>query len=202
MAKKPALVEKTATIDEIIAAIEAMPATAMYRLKRYAEGKIKALSWAARGRDSEDLINEAVRSTLEGATNGGKGRKWNTERTPLLVDHLRGAVRSIASHWKEAADEDERTASDITYENEAGESVDPVERAESRAVPVDRQHEAKARVDRLIDLFQDDEQCQFVIILKLEGLTPQDIREQLRLSAAEYEATWKKIQYRAQVNGI
>jgi hypothetical protein len=93
--------EVRATTAEVMAAIESLSAEEFRRLKKAAGYRIRGLGRAAQHRDYEDLLGEALASTLKGAEGGAEGRKWAKDRV-RFVKYLLEAMRSIANHWKES----------------------------------------------------------------------------------------------------
>src|ERR1043165_7035542 len=92
--------ESAATREEVVAAVEALTHHEYLRLEQDARWRIRGRGRAARGRDWEELLREAISATYEG------NRRWNKE----LVDfsrHLIGVMRSTSSHWREQFDPDE-----------------------------------------------------------------------------------------------
>jgi CheY-like chemotaxis protein len=82
---------------EIDRAITALTSSELLRLQRFAKFRVRGLGRAASGRDWEDLLGEALYRTLMGA-DGQNGRNWNKKVT--FVQHLAGAMSSIANVWK------------------------------------------------------------------------------------------------------
>ena len=120
-----------ATRDDVERAVESLSSADESRLAQYARYKIRGLGRRAMGRDDEDLRGEAIKSIWIGAEDGEEGRRWKKNTVPF-VQQLLGAMRSIASHWKAAHDEDEAYLdSELAVETEYGEVLSPVENASS-----------------------------------------------------------------------
>lgn len=84
--------EIVANTAEVLCALQALAQPQLLRMKKYARFRMRAIGDAARGRNDEDLLGEALTATLSGQ------RRWK----PLAVDfekHMLGAMRSISSHW-------------------------------------------------------------------------------------------------------
>ena len=91
--------------DEIDRVIAALTDGELLKLKHFAAFRVRGLGRASCGRTWEDLLGEAKLATLKGAANNGTGRRWKGDVD--LVTHLRGAMRSISSHWKRDFDKQE-----------------------------------------------------------------------------------------------
>jgi hypothetical protein len=121
MEKKPSREvheETAATPVEINQAINTLRPAELLRLKKYAQFRIKGLGRASQGRNAEDLLYEALNATL------GGNRQWNTSVS--FPVHLRGAMRSISSHWKERFDDAEALLeAEVISTTSAGEAYNP-----------------------------------------------------------------------------
>jgi CheY-like chemotaxis protein len=83
---------------EVERAINALTSADSLRLEQFAKSLIRVPGRSAGGRDWEDLLAEALYRSLIGAGDPQNGRHWN--RKVPFVQHLAGAMRSIASVWK------------------------------------------------------------------------------------------------------
>src|SRR5437763_7081265 len=92
--------ERAATREEVVAAVEALTRHEYLRLEQYARWRIRGIGRAARGRDWEELLREAISATYEGS------RHWNKESVDF-PGHLIGVMRSISSHWRDQFNPDE-----------------------------------------------------------------------------------------------
>jgi hypothetical protein len=88
-----------ATKHEVDRAINTLTPTERLKLKHFAAWTVWGLGTASCGRSWEDLLGEAIATTLAGARNNGRGRTWRIANVDF-VTHLSGAMRSIASHWR------------------------------------------------------------------------------------------------------
>lgn len=185
-----------ATRDDVERAVESLSSADQMRLAKYARYKIRGLGRMAMGRDHEDLLREAIKSTWIGAEESDEGRRWK-KNTVSFVQQLLGAMRSIASHWKAAHDEDEaHLDSELAVETEDGEVLSPVENAPSGAPSQQRVLIAKETLNSVYRMFQDDDDAALVIEGIKEGWSGPEIVEQLGLSQKRYDAAIKRIRYR------
>src|SRR5689334_24310988 len=86
--------ERIATPEEVWSAVQSLTDADSTRLKAVAEAlafRLRSYVWGTGG---ADLLQEAVISVLQG------NRKWRPSRVDL-VRLLVGAMRSIASNWKD-----------------------------------------------------------------------------------------------------
>lgn len=181
------------TRDEIDHAIEALTPAQLLKLKKYAGWRIRGLGRAARNRDAEDLIQEALTSTIVGSGDTGEGRRWNKKVD--FVKHLTEAMRSISDHWKTQFDEDEPyLESEVASVDQEGEEHSPMAAAASEQPAADRALFAKEEVRRVFDLFRDDDEAILVLEGWVEGMSGLEIME-IGFTKERYEATVKRIRY-------
>ena len=89
---------RDATLDEVLAAIEAIDAAGFLMLRACAAGRL----FGTRFRDPNDLVQDALLSVVEGAQPGSsrKGRKWPVS-VPFMA-FLTNAMKGIASNDRES----------------------------------------------------------------------------------------------------
>ncbi len=185
-----------ATRGDIEQAVESLSSSDELRLEKFASYKTRGLGRKAVYRDHEDLLSEAIKSTWIGAEDPNAGRRWRNKDVSF-VQHLLGAMRSIASHWKETVDDCEaKLDSDLTVETEDGEMLSPVENAPSDEPDQERVLIAKEQLAAIFRLFQGDDDAALVIEGIREGWTGTEIIERLALPKNRYEAALRRIRYR------
>jgi hypothetical protein len=185
-----------ASRDDIEKALELLSPEDEKQLERFSRYKVRGLGRAALGRDHEDLLGEAIKSTWTGAEESGEGRRWRKAEISL-VQHLLGAVRSISSHWKESANENEAwLESEVADETDAGELLSPIRNFSSGAPNQEREVSAKEQLGAIYDLFTDDYDAALVLEGIKEGWTAREIIEHLGLPKNRYEAAIKRIRYK------
>ena len=109
---------------------------------------MRGLGRRASGRNHEDLLNEAIADTLD-----PEKRRWNKQVS--FVTHLIGAMRSIASHWKEQFDADEpRLESEVVRTSEEGEPLSPLDLVGSDAPDAERAVEARQELEQIGKLIE------------------------------------------------
>ena len=185
-----------ATRDDVERAVESLSSADELRLGKFARYKIRGLGRMAIGRDHEDLLGEAIKSTWIGAEEGDEGRRWKKTTVPF-VQQLLGAMRSIASHWKAAHDENEAYLdSEVAVETEDGDILSAVENAPSGALSQELVLLAKEALNSVYQMFHDDDDAALVIEGIKENWSGPEIVKQLGLSQKRYEAAIKRIRYR------
>jgi hypothetical protein len=186
-----------ATREDVERAVDSLSSADEMRLEKFASYRIKGLGRKATGRDHEDLRGEAIKATWIGAGDSTEGRRWR-KRNVTFVQHIIGAMRSIASHWKEAAEDDEaQLDSDLAFEGIDGEMLSPVENAPSNAPDQERSLSAKEQLGAIFRLFQNDHDAALVIEGIRECWSGPEIMERLGLPKNRYEAALKRIRYHA-----
>ena len=182
--------QPVATEDEVRAAIEALPASAVIRLERYARARIRLIGAKSGGRDYADLLQEAVLAVLDGR------RSWR----PAVVGLeklLSGIIRSISSHWAEGHDPDEAVPESQLAATDNEPSATST--AASTAPDVERSMRAKEDLAELLRTFKDDDHVVLLIEGFREGLSGPEIQAELGLTEKEYGAARKKLlRYRDQ----
>jgi len=195
--------ETCATTSEVMAAIESLSAEDFHRLKRAAGFRIRGLGRAAQLREYGDLLGEALASTLEGAEGGAKGRKWANQRVPF-VKHLLGAMRSIASHWKdtwERGPECEMPDWLMAKDGDDGETAYATDQAADVRGSPGEQYSAQELLEELDKHFAEDEDARLVILAKVEGLTVPEMVTSLQLSEKKVNAAYQRIRYFIEMKG-
>jgi CheY-like chemotaxis protein len=177
---------------EVERAIEALTAAEFLRLQQFAKFRIRGLGRAARGRDWEDLLEEALCRMLIGAEDTQNGRHWN--RRVSFVQHLKGAISSIASVWKRQFKE-ERTylmSELVTYDAE-GHDYSPIDNVLSRHVPADQHLIDKDKEDRVLVLFEDDPVALQLLQGLMDDLKKTEIMSRHGLDEKKYAAALRRI---------
>ncbi len=184
-----------ATREDVERAVDSLSPVDEMRLEKFAHYRMRGLGRKATGRDHEDLRREAITSTWIGAGDLKEGRRWRKSNV-TFVQHMIGAMRSISSHWKESAEDNEaQLDSELAFEDRDGEMVSLVENAPSNAPDQERSLAAKEQLGAIFRLFQNDDDAALVIEGIRESWSGPEIMEQLGLSKNRYEAALKRIRY-------
>lgn len=177
--------KNAATRDEIIAAIESLTRREYLRLEQYARWRIRGLGRAAKGRDWEELLREAVSATYEGS------RNWNKESVDFSR-HLIGVMRSMSSHWRDQFNPDEAfLESEVIRVTPEGKTSNPVLEAASPAADPEQAIMDKEEVERLERIVSKNPLAWLIMEGLRDGMTGPQIREALEVSQKDYETAMK-----------
>lgn len=174
-----------ATADEVKAAICSLSKADRLKLKRVS--RLRAVPLAARGVgvSDEDLLQEAVRRTVD------LSRPWKKNGVKLMA-HLVMTMWSIASDW---ARKDRQVH--VTEEIEERLGATQPEALRSRS-PIDPERDLGAHelFARIREEFQDDDEVQLVLTSFESGEDGPGVRADLGLSQSGYDTIMKRIRRR------
>ncbi len=189
---QPARSASRADVDQ---AIEALSLADQRRIEMSAKYFFRGLGRKARERTWEDLLHEAYLSMLKGASGTGEGRRWPKDEVPF-VTFIGKVMQSIASHWKEAWNENEAVLeSDILIMMEDGELQSPLSNVASPVPSQEQSFSGKERLEAVLSLFAGDSEASLIIEAWGLGMTGPEIQEQFGLAEERYEAGRKRIRY-------
>jgi len=184
-----------ATRDEVDVAIGSLTTSELCRLRRFACYRVRSLGRAASGRSCEDLLQEAMSSTLAGAGNGRSGRCWNKSVT--FERHLLGAMRSISSHWKEHFRQGEPYLESELPDSCPVENLSRLDLLESNGPEPDRSLLVQDEVSRVLQKLKSDQTALRVILGWQREMDKSEILRAFGLTGKEFEAAVKRIRCRA-----
>jgi CheY-like chemotaxis protein len=177
---------------EVDRAINALTSTELRELQQFAKSLIGVFGGAARGNDWEDLLEEALYRTLIGAKDPQNGRHWN--RKIPFVQHLAGAIRSIASVWKRQGRERKTyLLSELAVCDSEGQEHSPLDNVPSLLAPTDQRLVEQTEEDRILAIFEDNSLAASVVRGWMDGLTKSEIIEKYALTRQRYAAIVKRI---------
>jgi CheY-like chemotaxis protein len=177
---------------EIDRAINALTSADLRELQQFAKSLIGLLGRAARGKDWEDLLEEALYRSLIGAGDPKNGRHWN--RKVPFVQHLAGAMKSIASVWKRQVREQKTyLISELAVSDSEGHEHSPLDKVPSLGVPIDQRLMKKAEEEKILARFGDDIEATLVLRGWMDGITKNEIIAKCGLTGRRYAATVKRI---------
>ncbi len=172
-----------ATREEVDRAITALTTAQLSRLQRYGDARVR-FSRGADHRTGEDLLQEALRLTLEGKESGGNGRRWNKRVT--LEKYLYGAIRSITRRRK----------SDLEWatvnRDAEGRESSPLDNVASGELGAEKRLLTEEKINRILRIFKDDPEAMWVLQGWSEGMKRNEIMQE-GLSENQYRATVKRI---------
>jgi len=180
---------------EIDRAIKALTSPELLRLQRFAKFRVRGLGRAASGRDWEDLLGEALYRTLMGAEDAQNGRHWNKKVT--FVQHLAGAMSSIANVWKRQFKEKTTyLMSELSVCDPEGQEHSPFDDVPSACTPADKQLIEKSEKDSVLELLQDSPHASQVFRGLVDHLKKTEIMSKYGLDEKQYAAALRRIRVR------
>ncbi|MGA7294920.1 MAG: hypothetical protein WBW53_16055 [Terriglobales bacterium] len=176
---------------EVHRAINALTSAELLRLQQFGKSLIGLLGRAASG-NWEDLFGEALHRSLIGAGDPQNGRHWN--RKIPFVQHLAGAMRSIASVWKrQGRAQKTYLISELAVCDSEGQEHSPLDNVPSLFEPTDQRLMEKAEEDRILAIFEDDPEASLVLRGWMDGLSKGEIMAKCGLAGRRYAAAIKRI---------
>jgi hypothetical protein len=174
--------EEAASLEEVSAALDSLSREDQWRLESSARYRIRGLGRAAHGRDDEDLLREAIAATCD-----PERRRWRKNEVSF-VQHLKGAMQSISSHWRVAFDEDEAfSEADVISTDKDGKEYNPLLEAETPLPNADRSLAAKEQLAQIEELVADRPLTALIVGGMREEMSGPEIKELLGISQKEYE---------------
>ena len=176
---------------EVRRAMAALTDSDKRRLQRSAAYRIRGLGRAARNRTADDLLGEAQLRTLVGA-GSTEGRHW--KRKVDFVQHLKGAMQSIATCWKQkSGDKETYLVSEVLIFGAGGQEISPLENVASGEAAADQSLIAKEEVARIFRMFTDDPEATQVLQGWYDDLKPNELRQKYGLDEKKFAAAKKRI---------
>ena len=180
---------------EIDRAIKTLTSSELLRLQKFAKFRIRGLGRAASGRDWEDLLGEALHRTLMGTNDTQSGRHWN--RKVSFVQHLAGAMSSIASLWKRQFKEKNTfLISELSGHDPEGKEYSPFDDVPSGCAAADERLIKRSEEDRVFTLLQDSPDASMVFRGLADGLKKSEIISRYSLDEKRYAAAIRRIRVR------
>ena len=177
--------EEAASITEIGAAVEGLGTADWVRLRSFARLRMASLSAEQlKARTYEDLLGEAIARAATG------DRKWRRE-VPF-VHFLLGAMRSISTAWRTAANPD-LAALELPRVIDGEMNPDPVEAAEGTEPDPLRFTLARERLAAIRSHFAADELVLLLIDGLEQGLEVAETAAELEIDKRRVDAALKKL---------
>ena len=174
-----------ATREEVDREITALTTAQLLKLRKYADWRV-CLSRGTDHRTGEDLLQEALCLTFEGAEGSGTGKRWN--KRVAFFTYLIGAIRNITRRRRGDID----LWWDIFEYDAEGQGHCLLDTIESRDPAADQRLITEETVSGLLELFKADPRALLVLQFWSEGMTKKEIMQQ-GLSENEYRAAVKRI---------
>lgn len=186
--------ERIATRTEIEQAFDMLTPAEWRELRKFADWRVRGLGRAGRGCSGDDLVQEAFLSTLTGAEDARKGKRWKNSRVDFK-GHLKGAIRRISWGWKRKFNAREPwLESEVITFNAEGDELSPFEKAASDDPATDQSLSVQEEIDRRFRVFANDKEATAVLQGRLAGMTTAgEIMREYKLTKRQYEAAGKRI---------
>lgn len=174
---------ETATQEECAAALRRLSDAEIRRLEQLA--RLRAIG--LHGVEWRELLHEAVARLLDGT------RQW-PRHVPLVV-FLRETMRSIASnHWSRLERSAVVAGSTMNTDGEMDGGA-PDEALDETGQP-ERRAAAAEILERIQDVFRDDEEALRVLAGMASGSAPREIQEESGMDERRYASTQRRIRRR------
>lgn len=176
------LVERTALeLMEPSEAVRQLTTGELIRLQKYAHLRMRPLIMLnkARGRDADDLLQEAFAATLEGR------RVWN--RSIPFFHHLTGAMRSISSSWRKETGEEIHAPGDVYDAGDEDlwfppDTIDP-----------EKSMQALQKLDQIRNLFAEGSAARQVFELRERGFSFKEIQSQMGITRRQIDTLSRQV---------
>jgi len=171
---------------EVRRAVASLTVADKLQLRQSAAYWMRGVGQAAHNRTVDDLLGEAQLRTLIGT------RRWN--RKVDFVQHLRRAMESISTSWKQkAGDKTTYVMTELLKFSPKGQEISPLENVASHEPAADRSFTAKEEVDLIFRMFTDDTDATQVLQGWYDDLKPNEIRQKYGLDEKRFAAAKKRI---------
>jgi hypothetical protein len=179
--------------ERLLSEINALTTSELCKLQGFAQIRLYSLGHRAAGRESTDLLHEAILSTLDGR------RRWFPEKVPFF-HYLVGAMRSISYAWAEKEKTAARTlpAEDMETDEDGDKTLVPFHNIPAREPSPERALIARETVRTIMDLCHGDHRSQEILTALMDGSTSEETITAMGITQQEYQAAKKRIQRRLQ----
>jgi DNA-directed RNA polymerase specialized sigma24 family protein len=184
--------KEVASPDEISQAIAGLTAVELQRIQKFARFRMAALGRLSRGRDYEDLLDEAMAATLDGRRTWRKG-------SVSFENHLKAVMRSTSDNWATREDQREVVEAELygvaQEEDEADDLLGAVKPTGAGQELHLIEQEAMEALEAAVS--DDPVACEVLSAWQL-GLKGQELKDTLGINEEQLRAGKKKIDRRAQ----
>jgi hypothetical protein len=184
--------EEAASLDEISRAIAELTAADLRKLQKFGRFRMAALGGWARGRDYEDLLEEAMTATLDGR------RTWR-KSSVTFVNHLMAVMRSTSDNWATRDDRREVVEAELYgAAQDEDEADDLLGAVKPTTAGQERQLIEKEALEALEAYVSDDPIAREVLSALQLGLKGQELKDTLGITEDQLRAAMRKIDRRVQ----
>lgn len=182
--------DQAASEAEVVAAIASLTAKQLLKLQKYAEYKIHGLGRKALGKNWQDLLQTAHFKTIS------RERHWNKMNVDFF-GHLTGAIRSIASNWRdEFQDCEPRLESELVRPDASWKMRSPLDQAPDHRSGPGSDYSAQELLHEFENLLVDDDIGLQILLGLRDGMSPAEIRDLCKLDTKGYETAAKRVRRR------
>lgn len=189
-------IENYATSSDVRMAIEALSVADRARLKQAASYCI----WGTEYQDPQELINEAVRRTMDGAM-GNDGRRW--PKSVSFMAFMVMTIKGIANgSFESLAQRNTVHVEDLATETASAEEVlattydHAMESHESRIVEAEqakeRQTHAQEDVKTINAFFNNDSDISWIMMGYTDEYSPAEIRDLSGMTETQYDTAKRR----------
>ncbi|HEV2855671.1 MAG TPA: hypothetical protein VHC97_22985 [Thermoanaerobaculia bacterium] len=184
--------KEAANPGEISQAIAGLTTADLRKLQKFARFRMAALGRLSRGRDHEDLLEEAMTATLDGR------RAWR-KSSVTFVNHLIAVMRSTSDNWATREDQREVVEAELYGAAQGEDEADDLLGA-VKPTPAgqDTQLIEKEALEALEASVSDDPVAREVLSALQLGLKGQELKETLGITEDQLRAAMRKIDRRTQ----
>ena len=181
-----------ATRDDVDRAIAMLTSIELLKLQKFAEYRVRGLGRAGRGRTGEDLLQDVLLRTLQGAEST-KGRHWN--KGVDFFNYLVWAIRSTSDNWKKRHmyDLDVYLTSEVITSKAAEEKLHPMDSVASEEIAQDQCLIAREEEGRILELFNKDSEAKRVLHELVAGMKKLEIMQRHGITETQYRKVVKRI---------
>lgn len=196
--------EKTATADQIRAAIGSLTEADSERLDEFARNRVRRLGPKAAGVTPRELLNDAIMAVLEGT------RRWNPEKVDL-PGLLIGSMRSITSNWARKYEPDEqpvlesdlrRKTSDDEQHQTAFDTAESPEPNPEQALLANQPTGEQQLVEQIEQIFAEDADATWVLECWADGMDGPAIKQFLDWTETQLNTTVRRMRRKIRAKGI
>ena len=176
-----------ATPEQIRDAFEALTATELARLAKYARWRLRAFGSRKLSRDADEFVADALISLLDGR------RTWQPQKTPFYVC-FKAVMRSQTYNLRTRGPEDAFDGLTSLLKPDDSDTAEPLDRLASRTFQDPERELEWTQIEQLIKArFADDVEAALMLEARLSGETPIAIREACGLTQQQYETIVKRV---------
>jgi DNA-directed RNA polymerase specialized sigma24 family protein len=184
--------KEPASFDEISQAMAGLMAADLRKLQKFGRFRMTALGRLSRGRDYEDLLEEAMTATLDGR------RAWR-KGSVTLVNHLLAVMRSTSDNWATREDQREVVEAELYgATQEEDEADDLLGAVKPTTAGQEKQLIDKEALEALEASVSDDPIAREVLSALQLGLKGQELKDTLEITEDQLRAAMRKIDRRTQ----